>query len=187
MTEGCAAPIPFAMLIEYWCGEIDGAAEARIEEHFLGCASCSARLDALAALAQGVRAAFAQGAVHAAISAPFLDEMKRQGLRVREYPVAPGESVHCTVAASDDAVISRLKASLAGIARLDLVSMNERGELRYRLEDIPFDPEAGEVLFCPATAALKGHPAYIDHFRLLAVGADGERAVGDYTFIHTPS
>ena len=187
MTKSCAAPIPFAALVEYWCGELDAAAEARIEEHFLGCASCSAALQSLAALSSGVRAAFREGALHAAISAPFLEEMKRQGLRLREYRVAPGESVHCTIAASDDAVISRLQAPLVGIGRLDLVSMNERGELRYRLEDIPFDPEAGEVIFCPATAALKQHPVRIYRFRLLAVGADGERTLGDYTFIHTPS
>lgn len=187
MSERCTAPISFAALVDYWCGELDSAAEARIEEHFLGCAACSERLEALAALAQGVRAAFAEGAVAVAISVPFLEEMKRQGLRLREYRVAPGESVHCTIAASDDAVISRLKAALTGIGRLDLVSMNERGELRYRLEDIPFDPEAGEVIVCPAAAMLKQRPAYTDHFRLLAIGEDGERAIGDYIFIHTPS
>jgi len=187
VTERCATPIAFAALVEYWCGELDAEAEARIEEHFLGCVSCSARLEVLAALAQGVRAAFAEGAVSAAISASLLDEMKRQGLRLREYQVAPGESVHCTIAASDDAVVSRLKAPLAGVARLDLVSMTEHGELRYRLEDIPFDPDAGEVIVCPAAAELKQRPAYTDHFRLLAVGEDGERTLGDYTFIHTPS
>jgi hypothetical protein len=187
VSERCAAPIPFAKLVEYWCGELDAAAEAPIEEHLLGCTACSAALESLAALANGVRAAFREGALHAAISASFLDEMKRQALRVHEYPVAPGESVHCTIASDDDAVVSRLKAPLAGIGRLDLVSMNERGELLFRLEDIPFDPDAGEVIFCPAVAALKRHPAYTDHVRLLAVGDDGERAVGEYTFIHTPS
>lgn len=187
MSRGCTAPIPFAALVEYWCGELDAEAEARIEEHFLGCVSCSARLEALAALSSGVRAAFREGALHAAISAPFLAEMKRQAMRVREYPVAPGGSVHCTIAADDDAVVSRLKAPLAGIGRLDLVSMTERGELHFRLEDIPFDPDAGEVIFCPAAAALKRRSAYIDHVRLLAVGEDGERTLGDYTFIHTPS
>ncbi|MGH7034157.1 MAG: hypothetical protein ACREFL_10540 [Stellaceae bacterium] len=43
------------------------------------------------------------------------------------------------------------------------------------------------MIFCPAAAALKQRPAYTDRFRLLAVGEDGERAIGDYTFIHTPS
>lgn len=187
MTEGCAAPIPFAALIEYWCGELDPEAEARIEEHFLGCEDCSATLEALAALAEGVRAAFAEGAVHAVISASFLDAMKQRGLRLREYPVAPGGSVHCTIAAGDDAVISRLTASLSGVTRLDLVSIDERGEPRFRLEDVPFDPSAGEVLFCPAAAPLKQLPAYVERFRLLAVEQHGERALGDYTFIHTPS
>lgn len=187
MIRPCAEPVPFGTLIEYWFGELTADTEQRVEEHFLGCPDCSGQLEALAQLSQGVRAAFERGAIHAVISASFLEQMKQHDMRVREYPVSSGGSVHCTIAADDDAVVARLKASLSGIARVDLVGMNEEGEIRFRLPDIPFDSRADEVLFCPSAAALKKLPAHTDRVRLLAVEPEGEHPIGDYTFIHAPS
>ena len=65
--------------------------------------------------------------------------------------------------------------------------MNEEGEIRFRLPDIPFDPTASEVLFCPAAVALRKMPAHTVRLRLLAVEPDGERPIADYVFIHAPS
>jgi hypothetical protein len=56
-----------------------------------------------------------------------------------------------------------------------------------RFEDVPFDAAAGEVLVLPAPAALKRHGAFTQHMRLLAVEDAGERVLGEYTFVHTPS
>lgn len=187
MIRFCAESIPSATLVEYWFGELPAEAEARIEEHFLGCAQCSAELETLALLGQGVRAAFEKGAIHAVISTPFLSTMKERGMRLREYPVAPGESVYCTIGKDDDAVVARLKAPLAGFGRVDLVATDETGKLLYRVDDVPYDPAAGEVLFCPPAAALKQMPAHTQRVRLLAIAPGAERAIADYTFFHAPS
>jgi hypothetical protein len=183
----CAEPIPYAALIEYWFGELADDAEGRIEEHLLGCAHCTARLAELAELGSGVRSAFRGGTLHTVISARFLEGMKEKGLRVREYRISPGGSVRCTISAADDAVVSRLQASLAGVTRIDLVRLNEQGEVLSRFADVPFDPVAGEVLVCPSAHALKKMPAHTRTVRLLAVDEQGERPLGDYTFNHTPS
>lgn len=176
----------FATLIEYWFGELAREDEDRMEEHLLACAHCSERLGELADLGTGISSAFHSGAVRAVISAPLLEKMKAEGLRLREYRVPPGGSVQCTVSAADDAVVGRLEAPLAGVARLDLALLNERGDVRSRLLDIPFDPVAGEVLFCPSAAKLKKLPAHTDVVRLIAVNDAGERTLADYTFVHTP-
>jgi anti-sigma factor RsiW len=183
----CAEPIPYAALIEYWFGELAGDAEGRIERHLIGCAYCTAHLAELAELGSGIRSAFQGGALHTVISARFLEKMKEKGLRVREYRVAPGGSVRCTISAADDAVVSRLQAALAGVTRIDLVRLNEQGEVLSRFQDIPFDPVAGEVLVCPSADALKKMPAHTRTIRLLAVDEQGERPLADYTFNHTPS
>jgi hypothetical protein len=107
--------------------------------------------------------------------------MKRERLRLREYAVAPGGSVNCTIAASDDFVVSRLSAPLAGVRRVDLISAGER------FEDVPFDADAGEVLVIPAAALLKRRGAFTNPMRLVAVEGGKERVLGDYTFVHTPS
>ena len=72
------------------------------------------------------------------------------------------------------------------MARLDVVRLDERGEVRLRLSDIPFNPVAGEVLLCPSAAALKKLPAHTDRIRLLAIDNSGERLLAEYTFVHTP-
>jgi hypothetical protein len=81
--------------------------------------------------------------------------------------------------------VSRLQVSLADATRVDLVLLHEPGA--GRVSDIPFDPAAGEVLFCPPAASLKQAPAYVQVLRLIAVDEAGERTLADYTFMHTPS
>ena len=77
----CAQPIDFETLIAYWLGELDAAAEAPLEEHFFACAHCTRRLEGLAALASGIRAAVRDGAVAMALTPRFLGYLKEQGLR----------------------------------------------------------------------------------------------------------
>jgi anti-sigma factor RsiW len=180
--------ISLETLIAYWLGELPAAAQEPLEEHLFACASCSARLEELAALASGIRAAVREGKVKAMISAPFLDALKRQGLRIREYRVPPGGRVNCTLRADDDAVVSRLQAPLAGVKRIDALQRLELGGevFETRLEDVPFDPAAGEVLSLPSAAGLRKLPAHTLRVRLVAVDEAGERPLGEYTFAHTP-
>lgn len=188
-NERCAQPIALEALIAYWFGELSPPAEALIEEHFLGCPYCAWRLEQLAALASGIRAAVRDGAVRAIITRPFLEHMKRQGMRIREYRLASGESVACTIRLDDDAVVGRMQAALAGVRRVDALERLDLGDgvvRQSRLEDVPFDPDAGEVLALPSAAALKKLPAHTFMIRLVAVDDAGERPLGEYTFSHTP-
>ena len=186
----CAKPIDFEALVAYWLGELPAAAEAPIEEHLFGCAYCTRRLEELAALAFGIRAAVRDGAVRAVITQPFLEHMKRQGMRIREYRLAPGERVACTIRADDDAVVGRMQVPLAGVKRVDALQSLDLGDGRvqqWRVEDVPFDPNADEVLALPSAAALKKLPAHTFRVQLVAVDEAGERPLGEYTFAHTPS
>lgn len=185
----CAQPIDFETLIAYWLGELDAAAEAPLEEHFFACAHCTRRLEGLAALASGIRAAVRDGAVAMALTPRFLGYLKEQGLRIREYPVEPGGRVDCTITAQDDAVVSRLHAPLAGAQRVDALHSLDLGGGRIerrRMEDVPFDRDAGEVLFTPSAKTLRALPAHTWSVRLIAVEEAGERTLGEYTFAHTP-
>jgi anti-sigma factor RsiW len=186
----CAKPIGFEALAAYWLGELAPDAEASIEEHFFGCDLCARRLEELAALASGVRAAVLNGSVQAVITQPFLEQLKRQGMRVREYQVVPDGRVACTIRADDDAVVGRMQVPLTGVKRVDAVEALDLGDgrvRRWRLEDVPFDPDAGEVLSLPSAAALRQLPAHTLRVELVAVDDAGERLLGAYTFAHTPS
>jgi len=82
MTAGrCAQPIEFETLVAYWLGELPAAAEAAAEEHYFGCAYCARRLERLAALGGGIRAAVREGKVWGFVTPSFVEHMKREGLR----------------------------------------------------------------------------------------------------------
>jgi hypothetical protein len=178
-------------LLAWWLGELPEA-EAEVEtleEHLFACTPCARRGEELVALAAGVRAAVRSGAVGLMVSAPFVERMWKAGLRLREYHLSAGETVNCTLRADEDAVVGRMRAPLTGVTRLDAL---QRIEVRgvegpeVRVEDVPFDPSSGEVLFVPMPAALKKMPAHTMRVRLVAVGAGEEAVIGDYTFAHTP-
>jgi len=183
----CKDPIGFETLVAYWLGEVSEEREATLEEHVLACAHCSKRLEQLVVLAASVRAAVGSGRVSMVVPPRFVEAMKQAGLRLREYEVEPGGSVNCTIRAEDDAVISRMRAPLAGVKRLDVVQVLGGGEPEVRLADVPFDAEAGEVLVIPSAAWLKTMPAFTMRMRLIDVAEKGEAPLGEYTFIHSPS
>jgi hypothetical protein len=63
--------------------------------------------------------------------------------------------VNSTIRADDNAVVSRMRAPAAGVKRLDLEhQVRVGGELQpeARPEDVPLDPDTGEVLSMPAPA-----------------------------------
>jgi hypothetical protein len=182
----CRDPIAFETLVAYWLGEVPENLEATLEEHLFACAHCSRRLEQLAALAAGVRAVVERGKVSMVVSGRFVAAMKRAGLRLREYQLDPGGSVYCTIRAEDDAVVSRLRAPLAGVKRLDVVRL--RGDHpAERLIDVPFDAEAGEVFVIPSAAWLKTMPAFTMRMRLIDASGQAEAPLGEYTFNHSPS
>ena len=186
----CAAPIDWAVLAGYWLGELPAPDEAPLEEHLFGCAHCSGRLETIAAIATGVRAAVRAGVVSLIVSHEFVEAMKKAGLRVREYNVAAGGSVNCTMHADDDVVVARVRAPLAGATRIDAIQQAWIGDVEVaagRLVDVPFDPAAGEVVYIPvAPARLKSMPAHTARMQLVAVGDAGDTPLGEYTFRHTP-
>ena len=67
-----------AALIDYWFGDRDDEA---LEEHFLGCEQCSARLEEIAALGAGIRAAFLRGALHMVLPRGFVERIRLRAFR----------------------------------------------------------------------------------------------------------
>lgn len=181
----CALPLDWDSLLAYWLGEFDADSASRIEEHYLGCATCSLRLEQLAILARGVRTVAGSSGVNMVVTEPFVRRLAEQGRHIREYHVPRNGSVNCTVTADDDVVVARLEAPLDAVARLDLVTLGSGGEAMLRQEDIPFIAASGGVVVSIRIDMLRALPATTLRLRLLAVDGHGERALGEYTFDHT--
>lgn len=176
-----------ATLLDYWLHDSDVAATDAVDEHLMQCDACGQVLEDLVAVGDGVRLAFRAGAVAAVTSGGFAQRLAAQGLRVRAYRLPHNGSVDCTVAPEDELLVSHLEAPLQGVERLDALARSSiEPDVQHRLHDIPFDPQAGEVLYVPKLTEVRHLPPHTLEITLQAVGSGGTREVGRYTFRHRP-
>jgi hypothetical protein len=171
------------MLVAYWLGELDETHEAALEEHYLGCAECSARLGEVEALAEGVKRAYGSGRVGAVVTTAFVERLRSRGLRLREYQVPRNGSVNCSIGPEHDVLLGYLNdVPLEGVSRVDAVVVLDH---EIRLEDVPFDKAARQVILAPSVELMRSLPAHREVVRLMAIEEGGERVLGEYTFNHS--
>jgi len=179
----CLRPVSDETLLEWWTGELAAPERRRIDQHLLACAHCSARAAQLAGLAHGVRSLV--NAEPPMVLPPLaVEKLRHEGRRVREYRIAPGGGVQCTVGPDDDVVVARLAVDLEGVSRLD-VAMRIGDGPEHRLSEIPFDRAASEVVLSPPPD-VRALPAHVATVRLLAIDPAGERLLGEYRLNHSP-
>ena len=186
--SAAAGHLSLDALLAWWLHDEASAATAdAVDEHLMQCDACGRALDELVALGDGVRAAFRAGALASVTTAAFVQRLAGQGVRMREYRVPAGGSVECSVAPDDDLLVSRLEAPLGGVRRLDAVVASSLDPgVEHRLEDVPFDPRTGEVIWLPKVAAVKLEPANTLRVTRLSIEEGGAREVGRYAFHHRP-
>jgi hypothetical protein len=185
-SPDCDVATPLTTLLGYWLGELDATRESALEEHLFECDQCHSRLRQLVDLGRDIRGTVRTGEIGIILTAPFVARLKETGLQVREYRLPPGGSVNCTIAPEDDLVVAHLHAPLDGIHRLDLVGRDETAGTDWRIEDIAFAPDAGNVAVATDTAMLRRLSFATIKMELRAVEAAQERVVGSYTFNHSP-
>ena len=184
----CAHPIDAAVLADYWLALLASSEEEAVEEHLLECDFCGARLRDVIALAKAVRRLAREGCLRMVVSDAFLRRAAEDGLRVREYALPPGGSVHCTVTADDDLLIARLAANVSEATRVDLCLCDERGVEQLRLSDIPVHAGGSSVVYQESITFAKAAPTNTMIARLVTFDERGsERLLGEYTFNHTRS
>ena len=181
----CVNPIANDALTDYWLAALNPQEEERVDEHLLECDECGSRLRELIAIAGAVRNLARKGNLGLIIPEQFLRHAAAEGLQIREYSLKPGDSVNCTVTSQDDLLIGRLTADLSGIERVDFCVHDDAGKEQMRLQDIPIQSTAGEVIFSqPIERARLVKEVVV--VRLVAVEEGGDRLVGQYRFNHTP-
>jgi hypothetical protein len=190
LTPRCAAPIPLPDLVAWERGDLEPEAGDALEEHVFGCAECTRRLEGVVALAAGIREAVAAGELPAAVTGELVERAETQGVRLRTYRLAPGESVACTAGPDDDFVVVRLGVEVEAGESVDLVAQVadiNTGTRDTRItEDVPVDPATGEVVYLYPGDAIRSLPRTLWSVTARVRGPRGERDLGPYTLDHTP-
>jgi hypothetical protein len=183
MTPPCAVPIDDDRLIDYWTRELPPSDAAALEEHLFSCAECGARLEAMASMAGGLAALARQGRISGVISKAILNRLQRDGVRVRQYTLDPGETVPCAAFPEDDVVVTSLRANLAGVRAVSL-RVTGAGDVPIgAIDDIPVSNTASGVLWVTPGAVVRSMPSQRLHLTLRS--SDDAGVLGEYVLDHT--
>jgi hypothetical protein len=185
VTLACDAPIPEAMLLDYWAGDLaDGDELNRMEEHLFACADCSTRLARLAALGSGLATLARQGRISGIVSRAVLNRLQRDGVHVRVYSLVPGETVPCAVFPDDDLIVTLLHADFSGVDAVTL-SVTGPGSAPFtRHDDVPVSGAFGEVLWATPAAVVQQMPSMRLEITLTSAGA-APAEVAKYVLDHS--
>ena len=182
----CDTPLDPEVLVDYWLGLLTPEAEDHAEQHLFACDACGDRLRQIMDLSDALRTLAQSGGLKVVVSEVLVARAAQSGRRVRQYDLAPGQTVPCTIAADDDLLVARLAADLTGVGRVDLSFCDPQGVERQRMADIPVQADTGRVILQESVTFAKASPSTTMVARMLAVGASGEeRLLGEYTFQHT--
>jgi hypothetical protein len=183
VTATCAAPIADETMVDYWSGGLPDQQDAAIEEHVFRCAACAARLDAVAAMANGITSLARQGRISGIISRGTLNRLQRDGVRVRVYSLSPGDVVPCAVFADDDLVVTSLRGNFEGVEAVTISVIGSAPLSGTVLEDVPVTATEGELLWAAPGSLIRQLPTSRVTFVVTAGSANG-RKISEYVLDH---
>ena len=187
MMPKCQAPIPDGTLLDYWARDLaDGDEADRVEEHLFACGDCAARLHRLAAFGPGLAMLVRQGRVSGIVSRALLNRMQREGIHVRMYSLAPGETVPCAVFPGDDLVVAALRADFSGVDAVTLSVTWPADSPSGKIDDVPVSGPDAEVLWATPAAVVRQMPSMRLQLTLASAGATCAE-LGRYVLDHSAS
>jgi hypothetical protein len=178
MTPACTAPLSSEVLVAYWTCDLSEHEQDGVDEHLMGCASCTALSARLAQVSEALRALIPPIVTSAALSM-----LRKKGLQVLENPMLPGERREVTFAKGLDLLVHVLSGLELGQAtRVDFVLSDEvSGRVLANVEDVPFERELGAIL-----VACQRHYAVFPHNTVAKVRVatpSGDHSA-TYTILH---
>jgi len=143
VSARCQSPIAFETLVAYWAGDLGSIESDAVEEHVMGCASCTQASARVAAISEAVRAQ-----IPPVLSRDAVAQLRKRGVRVIDNLVRPGERKQASFSPSTDILLHRLAGlDLSRATSVDVtVSVEETGDVIFQSRGVPFDRDAGEVL-----------------------------------------
>jgi len=99
----------------------------------------------------------------------------------------PDGSVQCTITPADDLVAAHLGVDLRINASTQEIVLLERMDRETGLDDVPINASTQEIVLLERMDRVRVLPACVKRVKLIGHEAGGERLLGEYTFVDTPS
>ncbi len=174
----CSGPISWADLVSYWADDLAPAQSESIEEHLMGCESCSAESARVSAVAEAVR-----GLIPPVVSRAALVRLRARGMRIAENSFAPGQQ-SVVFPREVDLLVHRLAGfDLSTAERVRVaVRIESTGALLVDDPNAQFDAQDGVLIACQKHFA-DLPPDVL--FEVTAVEASGLERTARYLIPHT--
>lgn len=183
MTAPGCERVALADLTDYASGELLQAEAAAIEEHLFACAECGARAVEFDALVRAVRQAVRSAQVGGFVTDAVLNQLSRDGVRVRTYALSPGASVPCAVWDDDEVMVLRLRGDVGGAGEVTLSQRVAGTEVTRATGQVAAGAH-GEVIYAQPAAWVRQLPV-VEVEVVLTIGEGSEeRRIGRYTLVH---
>jgi anti-sigma factor RsiW len=179
---GCEQ-VGVAELTDYTAGNLPDAEAAALEAHLFACAACATRAAEIDALMRAIGPAARSAEVGGFVTDAVLNQLARDGVRVRTFVLTPGDVVPCAVWDDDQLLALRLRADLGGATRVT-VSQHVAGEEVVRTTSEVAPGAAGEIVFATPASWVRQLPVVRVDVRLLAPDGEAERVLASYTLEH---
>ena len=184
MTPPCNGPISDDDLLDYWNHPTDHAGANRLEEHLFACSDCAERLEAIASLGKGLRTLVKQGRISGIVSRSLLNRMQRDGVKVRQYSLSPGERVPCAAFPDDDLLVISMRANFTGVESVTLSVTGPGEKLIGRIAGVPISDGDAEILWATPGDVIRQLPSTRVQLRVTANAPD-EETIAEYELDHT--
>ena len=183
MTVSRCEQVTLADLTDYAAGECDARAAAALEAHLFSCVDCGARAAEFDGLRRAIRAAVRSADVGGFVTDAVLNQLSRDGVRVRSYTLTPGAIVPCAVWDDDEVMALRLRGDFGGVREMTLTQRIAGTEVARVTTELA-GGSSGEIIHTVPAARIREVPAVEVQLELLAREGGDERSVGSYTLRH---
>ncbi len=139
--SACAHRVSFERLVAWWTHDLDEPASSELEEHLFSCDECAALSEGLGRLIGGLREQ-----IPPVISRAHRARLIARGMRIRNTPCAADGTATARFGEDVDLLVHELRGDLSQAESVDVEIRGPDGSLTARLEHVPFDASAGEVL-----------------------------------------
>jgi hypothetical protein len=185
MTTPAAPCLSIGELSDYWTADAAPEQIERIEAHVFACAACTELLAEADLLRRSIGSVARAGGFQAFVTDSLLNQLSRDGVRVRTYVMNAGGSVQCTVWDDDDILVTRLRADFGGVSTVDAVMRLDTGEEWGRASDVPVPEGGGELIMALPAALVRHAPDGPMRLTLRASSTSQDApALAEYTFDH---
>lgn len=175
----CAAPLSFDTLVAYWAGDLPPLEADPIDEHLIGCATCTAAATRLASVVQALREL-----IPPVVDRATVERLRAAGTRIQENSFFPDQRQSVVFPAGLDILLHRLVGiDLADAERVDVTVRSEStGQILAEVPRAPFDATEGVLIACQVHFR---DMAADTVFEVRAITHSGAERVAIYTIPHT--